>query len=323
MSTKDTKRVICAGLIGLSLLAAAASVRADSHEHYLPLEVGNSWTYTNGTEEITFTIIGTEEINGHTYYKFDDYFCYAGRGFSGCKGRVTRREWGQETLLRYEPDFDSILMYCAACYRGEVVLYNFSGGYPDITCWYYPSQTGVTCNVPAGEFNDCYKFVLVPVLGGSIYDSIFGEYLAPNVGVVRYVQCSDSSAGYEPIIFELKSYRIGPIEAGVDIEPDVLNLKSSGKWITSYIWLPEGYNVADIDPDSVVLEFLEDEIEADWVWFDEEEEIVMAKFSRAELQDILEVGEEVELTISGELTDGIRFKGTDTIKVIDKGRKKE
>ena len=109
------------------------------------------------------------------------------------------------------------------------------------------------------------------------------------------------------------------IEAGVDIEPDVLNLKSSGKWITSYIWLPEGYNVADIDPDSVRLE---GEIEAEWMWFDEKEEIATAKFSRSELQNILEVGEEVELTVSGELADGTRFKGADTIKVIDKGRKK-
>ena len=33
---------------------------------------------------------------------------------------------------------------------------------------------------------------------------------------------------------------------------------------------------------------------------------------------ILEPGDEVELTISGELTDGTPFEGSDTIKVIEK-----
>ena len=111
------------------------------------------------------------------------------------------------------------------------------------------------------------------------------------------------------------------IEAEVDIEPNVINLKSRGKWLTCYIWLDEEYNVADIDPDSVVLEFLEDEIEAEWMWFDEDEQVAMAKFSRPELQEMLEPGEEVELTVTGELADGTPFEGTDVIKVIGRGGK--
>ena len=51
-----------------------------------------------------------------------------------------------------------------------------------------------------------------------------------------------------------------PIEAAVDIHPNTLNLQSKGKWITCYIWLPEEYDVADIDSTSIVLE---DEIEAE------------------------------------------------------------
>ena len=106
--------------------------------------------------------------------------------------------------------------------------------------------------------------------------------------------------------------------AEVDIDPDTLNLTSRGNWITSLIWLPEDYSVADIDPNSV---FLEDEIQADLFQVDEEEQVAIAKFSRSEVQGILNLGW-VELTVSGELTDGTVFEGTDVIRVIDKGGRK-
>ena len=106
------------------------------------------------------------------------------------------------------------------------------------------------------------------------------------------------------------------VDAGIDIEPDTLNLKGKGKWITCYIWLPEDYNAAEIVPDSI---FLERMIKPVWTWVDEEQQLAMAKFSRSEVQGILEVGE-LELTITGQLIDGMTFEGTDTIRVILKGR---
>ena len=91
------------------------------------------------------------------------------------------------------------------------------------------------------------------------------------------------------------------IIATIDINPNSLKLTSKGNWITCYIWLPEGYNVADIAPDTLLLE---DEIEAEWMWFDEENQIAMAKFSRLEVQQWLInaglSGDDVELTVSGE-----------------------
>jgi hypothetical protein len=112
------------------------------------------------------------------------------------------------------------------------------------------------------------------------------------------------------------------IEATVEITPHTLNLKSKGKWITCYIWLPEDYNVADVNSYSVLLE---DEIGVEWIWFEEQEQVLMAKFSRSALQEILadlETPIQVELLVTGELIDGTIFEGTDTIKVINKGRKK-
>lgn len=111
------------------------------------------------------------------------------------------------------------------------------------------------------------------------------------------------------------------IYAKIEIKPNTLNLSSKGRWITSCIWLPEGYNVANIEPNSVVIENEPNDIYPDWIWFEEQEQVAMAKFPRSEVQDIIEPGE-VELTISGELIDGTRFEGSDTIRVIRRGRKK-
>ena len=109
-----------------------------------------------------------------------------------------------------------------------------------------------------------------------------------------------------------------PIPAEVRIIPRTINLASKGKWITCYIWLPEDYDVADIDPNSVVLE---GEIEPEWFAVDEQQQVAIVRFRRSEVQEILNTGQ-VELTITGQLTDGTIFEGTDVIRVIDKGKKK-
>ena len=107
-----------------------------------------------------------------------------------------------------------------------------------------------------------------------------------------------------------------PIPAEVNIEPDTLNLASKGNWLTCYIQLPEDYNVADIDPNSV---FIEDEIVAQQFWIDGQ--VAIAKFNRSEVQSILSIGEN-KITITGELMDGTVFEGIDTIRVINRGNKK-
>ena len=109
------------------------------------------------------------------------------------------------------------------------------------------------------------------------------------------------------------------IEGEVDIDPDTLNLSSKGRWITCYIRLGEDYDVAEIDPCSVLLE---GQIKAAWMRADEEQQVAMAKFDRREVQTIVGTGE-IELTVSGELISGLEFEGTDTIVVIDQGGKKK
>ena len=62
------------------------------------------------------------------------------------------------------------------------------------------------------------------------------------------------------------------IEADIDLDPDTLNLTSKGKWITSYIWLPQDYDVADVNSTSIMIE---GEIKATQIWVDEEEQFII------------------------------------------------
>ncbi len=49
---------------------------------------------------------------------------------------------------------------------------------------------------------------------------------------------------------------------------------------------------------------------------------LMVKFDRQAVINILPIGDSVEIIISGRLTDGTPFEGTDTIRVIGKGKSK-
>jgi len=117
------------------------------------------------------------------------------------------------------------------------------------------------------------------------------------------------------------------VKATVDIDPDTLNLKSKGKWITAYIELPDGYNVSDIDFSNIMLN---DTILAEprrIAFGDYDSDGVpdlMVKFNREELASYICHLQEmkfgnVTLTITGNLTDGTLFKGSDTIRVLFEG----
>ncbi|ODS40582.1 hypothetical protein BEH94_07900 [Candidatus Altiarchaeales archaeon WOR_SM1_SCG] len=122
----------------------------------------------------------------------------------------------------------------------------------------------------------------------------------------------------------------GKIEATIDIDPFTLNLNSKGKWITAYIELPEDYNCTNINGSTVKLNDTIPAVsdpkygfvnsESSYCFDYDSDGIIerMVKFDRSAVQDILEVGDEVEIVVTGELYDGTRFEGSDTIRVIDK-----
>jgi len=133
-----------------------------------------------------------------------------------------------------------------------------------------------------------------------------------------------------------EEFYLEKIFCSIDFRPHTLNLKSKGRWITGYIELPEGYNVADINLTTILLN---DNIPVDPFWTDKPLESVigdydndtipdlMVKFDRARvISHILanvnktklfkERFMRVTLTITGYLNDGTRFQGSDIITIV-------
>ena len=124
-----------------------------------------------------------------------------------------------------------------------------------------------------------------------------------------------------------------PIDALIDIDPDTLNKKSHGRWVTVYITLPDGYDVGAIDTSSVAISSLVGEScvpeysqQADLSFVpqvgDRDEDGIAdltIKFDRQVLLPNLCL-DDVAVTIEGELTTGEHFSGSDTIRIIDRGK---
>lgn len=120
---------------------------------------------------------------------------------------------------------------------------------------------------------------------------------------------------------DFQVYEAPAIEAFLDIDPDTLNMKSKGNFITAYIQLPDG-NAEDIDPASVLVAGSiapeASPLEVGDYNFDGVADL-MVKIDRYLLQKVLTAGDAVAVTVYGTLYDGSEFNGVDTIRVIDKG----
>jgi hypothetical protein len=127
------------------------------------------------------------------------------------------------------------------------------------------------------------------------------------------------------------------VTVSIDIDPDTLNLRSKGKWITAYIQLPEGYNPEDIDASTILLNgSIQPVLDPKYSFVTNSSEYLvdhnndgilerMLKFDRATLASFIyqRVGmqSDVPLTLTGKLADGTPFEGTDTVFVFWQGHR--
>jgi len=125
------------------------------------------------------------------------------------------------------------------------------------------------------------------------------------------------------------------VRTSIDIDPDTLNLKSKGRWITAYIELPEGYSVDAIDVPTILLNdtiSVDPEVPTQLEDYDTDGvPDLMVKFDRAAVITWLgtvDYGEdpgksvEVTLVITGEVT-GTPFEGADTVRLLLKGQSQQ
>jgi hypothetical protein len=116
-----------------------------------------------------------------------------------------------------------------------------------------------------------------------------------------------------------------PTPGTIDIDPDTLNLKSKGQWITSYIELPM-HDVSEIYVSSVALTTqsgatIPVDMSGPYTVGDYDsdgEADLMVKFSRATVVEALSGAEYETIYVWGSLVDNGKFEGTDTIRLIQK-----
>ena len=128
--------------------------------------------------------------------------------------------------------------------------------------------------------------------------------------------CAEASQEFESVLPDAPQ---NVTETTVYLGPSVLNMKSRGKWITSYIEPPEGHDVSEIDVSSLKLQNAPNaEIHPSEVGDYDNDGIpdLMIKFDRQELIDVLGPGEHI-IYLTGQLSDGTPLVGIDTIRVID------
>ena len=225
--------------------------------------------------------------------------------------------YGQQEWLPYTPNSDDVeLVYWSKndVSYVEVSIVFYDSGF-EISDWGAPVAIGNCISVAAFVWR--WNGVVLPVV-------IVAKHTY-NLGILPEGEYAFTfHAWWSPI--ESITFIVTRIPATLDIEPDGLNLKSKCKWLTSYIELPEGYNVNDIDTTTIALNNTVTAEPEPVVVGDYDNDGVaslMLKFNLTKViayicdhVDLRRRYITVTLTVRGYLNDGTLFQGSDTIKAI-------
>jgi hypothetical protein len=165
--------------------------------------------------------------------------------------------------------------------------------------------------------------------------------ISPNA-VHRYdVNAQTLSAGQEGVILDIDNDGDGVFENTViadgelthdefvlltetviDFDPDTINVRSKGQFVTAYIELPSGFDANKIDISSILLNNSVPALSKPVAIGDHDKDgtaDLMVKFERNKVQSIIGTGREALINITGKIShNGSRldFKGDDTIKIV-------
>jgi hypothetical protein len=155
------------------------SLRGSDLQKIFPLEAGNEWVYSDGTENFTVKVLREiQEANGLKYFEVTGYFPE-----DPADVRMLRQgPLGQ--ILEYNPAGEDFLWYSFSNLR-ESWLFQTKGNIPCITGSQVTiGATAAAADMPAGSFSSALRLDF----GALCFDAGLGsEYFAAGVGLVQRV----------------------------------------------------------------------------------------------------------------------------------------
>lgn len=263
-------------------------------------------------------------------------------------GKVWVCNWVDENIVRINPAFNSGDPGYPVGIKDLVKTISGSGGhysYSDMTgniAWSVTTKTGIWTtvfnslepNTPWGKVSwnssEPVGTEITVRVSSSDDASIWSQPVNVENGIMfldlvpdgQYLKIETTlkiTTGDEsPILYDL-TVNVGIIPATVDFHPKTLNRKSQGKWVTVYIELLDGYDVNNIDVSTVLLNGIipaEDHPTGVGDYDGDGIPDLMVKFDRQEFIDTHDVGESIDITITGELFDGTPFEGFTDIRAL-------
>lgn len=156
-----------------------APQRAVDLPGYFPLEVGNEWVYSDGTNTFTVQVLReTVEVNGVRYFEVSGFFPTDARNIR----KIRRDPLGQ--IVEHNPGGQDFVWYRFGSARGAW-RFETGGEVPCVTgSGVSIGNSGSTVDVPAGIFQ---RTIRLDFAAPCMDAGIANEYFAGGVGLVQRV----------------------------------------------------------------------------------------------------------------------------------------
>ena len=141
--------------------------------------------------------------------------------------------------------------------------------------------------------------------------------VAGDYNAVIQIQSNDPATPLDstPVVFHVCQVQV----AAIDVDPNTLNSGSNGNYITANVELPAGYDPSQIDIGSVRLNGTVPAAPQFFTvgdWNNNGVPDVAMKFPRGAVEAALTEGNQVPITVTGDIDDTCTFTGTDVVRVI-------